>query len=59
MPFYPRPKVDTAKVAAVGQAGGVLLTQTARTAGLDVGLSSALGPWRKPLGGRSLAPDVT
>ena len=46
--FYPRPKVDTAKVAAVGQAGGVLLTQTVRTAGLDVGLSAGLAPWRKP-----------
>ena len=46
--FYPRPKVDTAKVAAVGQAGGVLLTETVRTAGLDVGLSAGLAPWRKP-----------
>ena len=44
-----RPKVDTAKVAAVGQAGGVLLTDTVRVAGLDVGLSVALGRWRKPL----------
>jgi len=40
--------VDTGKVAAVGQAGGVLLTDTVRTAGLDVGLSAALAPWRKP-----------
>jgi hypothetical protein len=47
--FYPRPRVDTAKVAAVGQAGGVLLTDTVRVAGLDVGLSAALGRWRKPL----------
>ncbi len=29
--FYPRPVVDTAKVAAVRRAGGVLLTDT-RTA---------------------------
>jgi hypothetical protein len=36
-------------VAAVGQAGGVLLTQTVRAAGLDVGLSGALVPWRRPL----------
>ena len=47
--FYPRPRVDTAKVAAVGQAGGVLLTDTVRAAGLDAGLSAALGRWRKPL----------
>ena len=46
--FYPRPKVDTAKVAAVGQAGGVLLTDTVRAAGLDAALSQALTPWRKP-----------
>jgi len=46
--FYPRPKVDTAKVVAVGQAGGVLLTDTVRAAGLDAALSQALTPWRKP-----------
>lgn len=47
--FYPRPSVDTAKVAAVGQAGGVLLTDTVRAAGLDVGLSAGLARWRRPL----------
>ncbi len=47
--FYPRPRVDTAKVAAVGHAGGVLLTATVRAAGLDVALSAALARWRKPL----------
>jgi len=41
--------VDTTKVAAVGQAGGVLLTDTVRAAGLDVALSEALARWRKPL----------
>jgi len=41
--------VDTAKVAAVGQAGGVLLTETVRIAGVDVGLSAGLARWRKPL----------
>jgi len=46
--LYPRTKVDTARVAAVGQAGGVLLTETARVTGLDRGLSEALAPWRKP-----------
>src|SRR5659263_330939 len=44
--FYPRPKVDTSGRAAVGQAGGVLLTSTVRVAGLDAGLSSALARWR-------------
>ena len=47
--FYPRVQVDTADVPAVGQAGGVLLTDTVAAAGLDAALSSALAPWRKPL----------
>jgi hypothetical protein len=47
--LYPRVRVDTAKVSAVGQAGGVLLTDTVRAAGLDAELSAALAPWRKPL----------
>ena len=34
---------------AVGQAGGVLLTDTVAAAGLDTALSAALGPWRRPL----------
>ena len=41
--------MDTAKVAAVGQAGGVLLTDTVRAAGLDAAFSQALTPWPKPL----------
>jgi hypothetical protein len=44
--FYPRPRVDTSGRAAVGQAGGVLLTSTVRAAGLDVALSAAMAPWR-------------
>ena len=44
--LYPRPSVDTRDRAAVGQAGGVLLTSTVKAAGLDVGLSAALAPWR-------------
>jgi hypothetical protein len=44
--FYPRVRVDAAGGSAVGQAGGVLLTSTVRAAGLDVGLSAALAPWR-------------
>src|SRR5665647_954643 len=47
--FYPRPSVDANGKSAVGQAGGVLLTSTVRAAGLDVGLSAVLGPWR-PVG---------
>ncbi|MEZ3162267.1 IS1380 family transposase, partial [Microbacterium sp. BWT-B31] len=46
---YPRVHVDTADVPAIGQAGGVLLTETARATGLDRVLSAALGSWRKPL----------
>jgi hypothetical protein len=47
--FYPRLTVDTSGVPAVGQAGGVLLTDTVHAAGLDTALSAALAPWRKPL----------
>jgi hypothetical protein len=32
----------------VSQAGGVLLTETARAVGLDQALSAALAPWRSP-----------
>jgi len=42
--LYPRPMV----VSAVGQAGGVLLTETIRAAGLDVALSAGLARWRRP-----------
>ena len=44
--FYPRLNVDATGRGAVGQAGGVLLTSTVRAAGLGVGLSAALAPWR-------------
>jgi hypothetical protein len=47
--FYPRVRVDTAGVPAVGLAGGVLLTDTVTAAGLDTALSAVLAPWRKPL----------
>ena len=47
--LYPRVHIDAAPVAAVGQAGGVLLTETIRAAGLDRALSQALSRWRKPL----------
>jgi hypothetical protein len=47
--LYPRVRVDTSRVAAAGQAGGVLLTETIRISGLDRTLSAGLAPWRKPL----------
>ena len=47
--LYPRLKVDTAASGAVGQAGGVLLTETITASGLGRELSDALAPWRKPL----------
>jgi hypothetical protein len=46
--FYPCPAVDTAGSMVVSQAGGVLLTETARVVGLDGALSAALAPWRAP-----------
>jgi len=46
--FYPRPRVDVAATGAVGQAGGVLLTQTVVASGLGRELSAALSPWRRP-----------
>ena len=46
--FYPRPTVISGSVSAVGQAGGVLLTETIRAAGLDAGLSAGLARWRRP-----------
>jgi Transposase DDE domain group 1 len=47
--FYPRIQVDTTNSGAVGQAGGVLLTETIVAAGLGPVLSAALSGWRKPL----------
>ena len=46
--LYPRVHIDRARVAAVGQAGGVLLTGTIRATGLGRGLSEALAGWRNP-----------
>ena len=46
--FYPRPQVVSGPVSAVGQAGGVLLTETIRAAGLDTELGAGLGRWRRP-----------
>lgn len=46
--FYPRVRVDTTGSGAVGQAGGVLLTDTITVTGLGRELSTALAPWRRP-----------
>ena len=46
---YPRVRVDGAGAGVVSQAGGVLLLETARVAGLDRALSAELAGWRKPL----------
>ena len=57
--FYPRLKFDTASAGAVGQAGGVLLTETITATGLGWELSAALAPWRKPLAAHDPAKVVT
>ncbi|MCM3662377.1 IS1380 family transposase [Georgenia satyanarayanai] len=56
---YPRVEVDTASVPAVGQAGGVLLTETIAATGLGAELSEALAPWRKPLAVHDPAKVIT
>ena len=47
--LYPRLAVDGQGRKVVSGAGGVLLTRTAATVGLDSALSAALAPWRRPL----------
>ena len=47
--FYPRARVDARGSALVSQAGGVLLVETVRAAGLDTALREALAAWRKPM----------
>ena len=47
--MYPAVGVEAGGVPAVGPAGAGLLTGTVRAVGLDVGLSGALAPWRRPL----------
>lgn len=47
--FYPRVRVDANGAGVVSHAGGLLLTETVRAAGLDRWLARALGRWRKPL----------
>ena len=51
---FPQPRHDTEGTRMVGHAGGLLLTKTVvvrrqRATGLNLGLSTAFGRWRKPL----------
>ncbi len=46
--LYPAVQADAAGAGVVSHAGGVALVETVRAADLDVGLSEALTPWRKP-----------
>ena len=46
--LYPRVRTDAAGAGVVSQAGGLLLVDSVRAAGLDRALSVALEPWRKP-----------
>src|SRR5215210_7316472 len=46
---YPHLAVDGLGKKVVSGAGGVLLTRTAATVGLDAALSAAMRPWRRPL----------
>jgi hypothetical protein len=45
---YPRLHVDTAPNNALGQAGGMLLTETVHTSGLGHHLKHGLTAWKKP-----------
>ncbi|MGW2481797.1 IS1380 family transposase [Streptomyces sp. NPDC001571] len=44
---YPRVRIEGGGRTVVPQAGGVLLVETVRKAGLDTAISAALTPWRK------------
>ena len=46
--LYPPVRVDARGRGVVSQAGGLLLVDAVRASGLDVALSGALAPWRKP-----------
>ena len=56
---YPRLKVDTTASGAVGQVGGVLLTEAIAVSGLGRELSAALSPWRRPLAIHDPAKVIT
>lgn len=43
---YPRVRAEGGGLGVVSQSGAVLLVETARKAGLDAAISTALAPWR-------------
>ncbi len=45
---YPRVRIEGGGRAVVSQAGGVLLVETVRKAGLDRAIPTGLAPWRRP-----------
>lgn len=57
--LYPSVRVDAAPVAAVGSAGGALLTETLTVSGLTAALSVGLERWRKPQARHDPAKVVT
>ncbi len=57
--LYPKSRVDVTPVSAVGQAGGVLLTETVRVTGLDRALSDTLAGWPKPFAGHDPGKALT
>ncbi|SMY05363.1 Transposase DDE domain-containing protein [Brevibacterium aurantiacum] len=56
---YPRLHVDTAPSNAIGQAGGLLLTETVHTSGLGHHLKQALAAWKKPFATHDPAKILT
>jgi hypothetical protein len=57
--LYPRVRADTNGAGVVSQAGGVVLVETVRAAGLDRALSMALARWRKPMAIHDPAKVIT
>jgi hypothetical protein len=45
---YPCVRIEGGGRAVVSRAGGVLLVETVRKSGLDIAISAALAPWRRP-----------
>lgn len=56
---YPRLHVDTAPSNALGQAGGMLLTETVHTSGIGHYLKQALVAWKKPFATHDPAKILT
>lgn len=56
---YPRLHIDTAPSNALGQAGGMLLTETVHTSGLGHHLKHGLAAWKKPFATHDPAKILT